>query len=286
MNIIQKIVAIDSQKLDAISSCAYFYNLRYNRNKVLLNTPEYLERGSLIHHMMAAYYKLRKYRSRWAQNNQTYADIIQYCINIGRHSGTKMQLDIAEIEYTIEIFQQYTDHWENDSWDDVIGVEEVGSKVLYESPELIILYEVKMDLILRLAGRLIAVDHKHSQSRRDPNQLANQFKGYCFFLENNNIIVNEIGFQKTVKPVDKFRRHTLSFSDAIIEEWKFDAIYWVKNLLALESIGYYPHNYTSCDKFSGCDFKHVCMKDPGEYREYTLGKDFVERIWDVGKEHL
>jgi len=197
-----------------------------------------------------------------------------------------MQLDIAEVEETIHIFGQYTDHWENDGWDNIIDVEAVGSKKIYEDDNLIILYEVKIDLIPEIGGMKIPVDHKHSSSRRDPNELSNQFKGYCWFLGSNNLIVNEIGFQKTVKPVDKFRRHVLSFPHAIIEEWKENTIFWVKMQLHYDEANTHPRNYTSCDKFSGCELKAVCKAEPGDLRNHKLSQGFKERVWDVGKEHL
>lgn len=299
----QKIIAADSQRLDAIQSCAYMFDLKFNNSSVPATPADYLERGGLLHEMLSTYYKLRQRRSRWQQNGKNHADIVESCIVAGRHFGVKTQLDIAEVEYTIEIFMQYTDFWENDGWDNecIVGVEEVGSKVLYESEDLIILYEAKMDLITNLSGRINPTDHKHSKSRRDPNQLANQFKGYCWFLSNdpiecekgyklytgcNNITINEVGFQKTVKPVDKFRRHVLSFSDAILKEWVINSVYWLKQALIWEEEGFFPQNFTSCDKYSGCDYKHVCTKDPGEYRDFILRKDFVKRIWDVGEKHL
>lgn len=282
----KKIVAIDSQKLDAIQSCSYFYNTKFVQNLVPINTPMYLERGGLLHEMLSVYYNCRKYRARWRQNKKSHADVVNSAIITGRHFANKMQIDISEVENTIDVFRQYCDHWENDAWDNILGVEQVGAKILYDSDDLTILYEVKIDLILQMGNAIVAVDHKHSSSRRDPNELSNQFKGYCWFLGTNNFIVNEVGFQKTVKPVDKFRRHTLSFPQAIIDEWRDNAIFWIRQQLAYDKEGYRPRNYTSCDKFSGCDLKHICLAEPGDLRNYRLRQMFTERKWDVGGKHL
>jgi hypothetical protein len=251
-----------------------------------LHAPDYLERGGIIHDMLAQYYVMKKYRSRWAQNQKSYADIVQSCIVTGRHKANKTGLSLNDIEEIVRVFLEYTDLWENDGWSDIVAVESVGSKVLYETEELVILYEVKIDLILRLNGMLIAVDHKHAQSRRDPNELSNQFKGYCWFLGSNNFIVNEIGFQKTIKPVEKFRRHLLNFPDGIIEEWKTNTVQWVQMQMALEAGNLAPRNFTSCDKFSGCEFKLICKSEPGELREFKKRAEFKGRTWDVGKAHL
>jgi hypothetical protein len=280
------IVSIDSQRLEAIQFCPCFFHYKFDLNLVPINTPDYLERGGLIHAMLAEYYILKKYRENWSKNNKNHQDVVQACINVGRYKGMRMQLDIAEVEETIEVFRQYTDLWENDSWYDIHSVEAVGAKILFEDKDLTILYEVKIDLVLRLQDRLVPVDHKHSKARRDPNQLSNQFKGYCWFMGSNNLIVNEIGFQKTVKPPDKFRRHVLSFPQAIIEEWIENTVYWVKFGLRMEDEKCYPRNFSSCDKFAGCDFKHICSAEPGDLREFRLRRDFHEREWSPGKEHL
>lgn len=282
----KRIVALDSQRLESIQNCMCFYNYRFNQSLVPINTPDYLERGGLIHHMIAEYYILRKYQDRWYINNKSYRDIVNICITVGRHQALQLSLDISEVENTIEVFKQYVDLWENDGWHNIVGVEQVAAKILYDSIDLTILYEAKIDLILRINGMLIPVDHKHSSSRRDPNQLSNQFKGYCWILGVNNLIVNELGFQKTIKPVEKFRRHMLSFPDAILEEWKLNTIFWVKFMLSCEDNKLYPRNFSSCDKFSGCDFRHICSAEPGDLREYRLRKDFKEKVWDIGGKHL
>src|SRR5271168_5199781 len=115
----QRIVAVDSQKIESISSCGRLHDYKYVNNLVPIITPDYMERGSLIHEMLSVYYKLKKYKSRWRANGKSYQDIIQSCIKAGRHHGNKMQLAISEIEYTIDIFQQYVDLWENDGWDNI-----------------------------------------------------------------------------------------------------------------------------------------------------------------------
>ena len=281
----QQLIALDSQKLDAIMSCGRLFDLNFNQNYRPIATPDYLERGALIHDMLETYYKLRKHRARWSVNNKSYQDIVRSCTDVGRFKGNKMQLPISEIEYTIDIFKQYANLWENDGWDNILSVERVASKVLYNSDDLVILYEGKIDLVLKFS-QTIAVDHKHSQSRRDPNELANQFKGYCWLLDTDTFVVNEIGFQKTVKPIEKFRRHTLKFTSEIIEEWRENVIYWANLALSWEKLKYYPPNYTSCDKFSGCQYKEICKSQPGDYRAYKLAKDFREESWDIGAKHL
>jgi len=293
MNYSKRIVAVDSQKLDALASCMYMYKLKFGASsedmgKQPIQVPDYFERGDLVHCLMEAYYKMKRYRSRWRQNKRTHADVVQSAINVARWKASKMELDIADIENIIDNFLQYTELWENDAWTDesIIFVERVFSKVLYDSPELLVLYEGKIDLAVKINGQITPIDHKSAKQRRDPNQLSNQFRGYCWFLGVNTLLVNEFGFQKTIKPVDKFRRLALQFSDNQIAEWRENAIYWVKNGLNLIEQGLYPQNFTSCDKYSGCIFKPtICSADP-EIRDFKLAQFFEDRVWDVRRKHL
>jgi hypothetical protein len=290
----QQIFAIDSQKLDSIESCMYQYMLKFgnagmkgDHGSTPLLTPDYYEKGSLVHVMLQAYYNQKKHRGNWSRNGATHRSVVEACVNIGRYTATKMLLDIAEIEACIDAFMQYTDFWENDGWTNIAFTEKVGSKILFKSPELLVLYEVKIDLGLILQGNEVTpVDHKTAKARRDPNSLSNQFRGYCWFLGVNKIIVNEVGFQKTVKAPDKFRRHTLTYSESQITEWVNNASYWACHAVALINAGVYPQNFTSCDKYSGCQFKpQICTTDP-EVREFKLMQFFKPRTWDVGGKDL
>jgi len=287
----KRIVAVDSQKLDAIQSCMFLFKLRFGSSEndftgsQPLITPDYFERGGLLHDMLEQYYKLKRYRDRWQRNNTTHSDVVRISTDIGRHKAARMHLDIAEVEKVIDTFRQYTDHWENDSWNNVVATESVGSKVLYEDDDLIIVYEVKMDLILDISGVLVPVDHKTASARRDPNALSNQFKGYCWFLGVHNLIVNEIGFQKTLKPVEKFRRHTLRFSANTIQEWVNNTVWWVRFAMGMIDAETFPKNFTSCDKYSGCAFKEICLADP-EVQNYKLQSLFEEKKWDIGLVNL
>lgn len=285
----KRIVAVDSQKLDAIQFCPYNYSLRFGAlettGKEPVETPDYFELGGLLHKMLDIYYNQRIHKSRWALNNKTHADIVASCVEAGRHLGNKTSLDVADIEKVIWTFGLYTSHWENDGWDNILAVENSGSKVLYDSDDLLILYEFKIDLILQMQNVVIPIDHKSMKSHRAPNELSNQFKGYCWALDVNNIIINEIGFQKTVKPVDKFQRHVLSFPQDIIEEWIENSVYWIKYALNCIDNNYFPHNYTSCDKYSGCIYKDVCISERA-VRDYKLRSLFKEKTWDVGKDNL
>ena len=96
--------------------------------------------------------------------------------------------------------------------------------------------------------------------------------------------MNKIGFQKTLKPAERFQRYILTIDDTRIKEWISNAIYWVMQYAQFVDDDFYPMNLTSCDKYSGCMFRKICETDP-DNRAWKLERDFktVEE-WDVAKQ--
>lgn len=277
------IIAIDSTKLNAFQLCERKYDFVFNQSWAPLEKPDYLEKGDLIHQMLKPYYILRRSRSRWASNKRTHEDVIKACMRIGEYAAIQMQLHPDDVEETMFQFQEYCRFYEHDGWDRIIAVEQAGSLVLYEDDKLCVIYEMKPDLVLQLDNGILPVDHKTAKQRKEPSRLANQFIGYCWGLHCNNITINKIGFQKTLKPNERFQRYTLSYPDDVIQEWLENTLDWVSRLLHNNERGYWPANLTSCDKWAGCVFQTVCVKER-EAREYELRRRFeVSEKWDVGK---
>lgn len=278
------IVSVDSTKLNILQMCARKYNLTINHAHSPLAKPDYLERGSLIHEMLEIYYVLRKYRTRWAQNNHTHEDIINICIRVGEHYAIKQQLDVEEVVEILFQLKEYCRFYEHDGWDRILSIEEVGTVVLYEDDKLCLLYEIKPDLVIQLDNGIIAIDHKTAKQRKEPAKLANQFMSYCFVLGINNIVINKIGFQKSLKPHERFNRHTLSYSDDVLLEWRDNTVWWIGQLLNHIDQDFWPANFTSCDKYAGCIFQGVCIKERIA-REHELMRSFeITDRWDIGKD--
>ena len=277
------IVAIDSTKLNVLQLCARKYQLVFNNALSPLNKPDYLERGDLMHKLLQHYYILRKHRQRWHQNNRTHDDIVKICIKIGEYHAIKLQLDPEEVSSILYQFREYCAHYEHDGWDRIISVEQTGSFIIYEDDLIIIVYDMKLDLVLQLDNVVMPVDHKCVKQRKPPEKLSNQLIGYCCGLGVSNILVNRIGFQKTLKPAERFQRFTLSFPSDVIDEWKNNTVWWVKQLLNFIDTDYYPANLTSCDKWGGCAFQVACSKERIA-REVELMRSFeISEHWDVGK---
>lgn len=279
-------IALDSQKLSTGQSCMRQYQYNFVLNLDPISKEEPMERGDLTHEMLKYYYRLRRHRSRWERNRRTHADIVQICIRIGRHAARRMGIGVDEIEFVIKAFTDYTAFVEHDGWDDekIKAVEKTGSLILYQDDEIVIHYEVKMDLVIELqAGIEIAVDHKTAKSRRTYGLLSNQFMGYCWFLENNNIIINSIGFQKTLKPHERFVRQVLSYPTELISRWRCNTIEWVKQAIPQMQADQYLQNFTSCDKWSGCKYRDLCESESSVFPQKVQALYKIRESWDPGQ---
>lgn len=292
----QKILSIDATILNTFQSCARKAKYSFIDNLRLPEKEEALERGDLIHKMLEVYYSLQLKNfdfntEVWkeilqsgikAPINRAHETIKEFAVSVGRYFSTKMELQTEDIEESIFQFKEYCNYYQHDSWNP-LAVEEVGSKILYEDQLYKFIYNFKIDLVAE-QGKIIApFDHKTSRRRQEPSSLSNQFIGYCYGLGMNNIVINKIGFQKTLSPQQRFNRFILTIDDERIKEWIDNTIFWCVEILRARDNEQWPMNLTSCDKYSGCIYSRLCETDP-ESRLYKIERDFkVENPWDVSR---
>lgn len=288
-----RILNVDSSILNSIQQCAkktqynFIYNLQPHER------DEALEKGDLMHKMLEVYYSMLLDAGA-DRNSPLWMELINEAglhpegfpitkgIEAGLYFASKMSIPSAVSEEVIDQFKAYCEYYAHDEWHP-IAVEEVGSRVLYEEPDLKVVYSFKIDMVAE-KGRIIApFDHKTGSRRQEPSSLSNQFIGYCYALGTDRIIVNKIGFQKTLKPAERFQRYILTIDKDRITEWIKNSVYWIMQYAQFQEQDYYPMNLTSCDKYSGCVFKRVCESDP-DNRAWKLERDFVTvDKWDVAK---
>lgn len=77
----------------------------------------------------------------------------------------------------------------------------------------------------------------------------------------------------------RFERGFTLRTDAELEEWRDDTLYYIAEADRLAQADYYPMNDSACDNFGGCAFLGICSKDP-RVREMYLKSDFIRRPWD------
>jgi hypothetical protein len=232
--------------------------------------------------MLETYYNMRRFKSRWA-NKIGKAEMLKICTKVAEHFALEMSVPIEEVDDCIRVFRDYIEFYWSEPHE-VLAVEQVGSKVMYEDDEFILLYETKIDLIVSLRQiPVLPIDHKHSRRRGPVHDLSNQFIGYCWMLDVRNLMVNKIGFQTSLKNEEKFTRPLVSYPKPVIDAWVKNTIWWVKMLRFHEKTGTWPQNLTSCDKYSGCIFQPVCISVP-ENRVFKINQLFQrsEKPWDIG----
>jgi hypothetical protein len=59
-----------------------------------------------------------------------------------------------------------------------------------------------------------------------------------------------------------------------VNEWLDHLRIWMEYAESCEAKSFWPMNLTSCDKYGGCEFRHVCSKSPA-VRERFLKQDFI-----------
>lgn len=292
----QQILSIDSQILNTFQACARKTKYSFIDNLRPPEKEEALERGDLTHKMLEIYYSLQlenfsydtevwraiKEAGIQAPVNPNWEKNVSFSVNCGMFFATKMNLPTEEINETIFQFRSYCEYYQHDSWHP-LAVEEVGSKILYEDDNYKFIYNFKVDLVAEQGSTIAPFDHKTSKRRSEPSSLSNQFIGYCYGLSLNNIVVNKIGFQKTLSPQQRFNRFILTIDDARIKEWIDNTVWWCARILESKERDNWPMNLTSCDKYSGCIYASLCETDP-ESRLYKIERDFkVEAPWDVSQ---
>lgn len=265
-------IALDSQILNTVSMCARKVDLGFIKNWRPTEKAEALEKGDLMHRMLKHYYVARK-------NGRTdLHNVIEEAVAIGRAATIEMDLNESTIDENIKQFTAYCHYYNQDGWEP-LEVEQSFSRELYrreDTPELeglSILYEGVIDLIAKTPHGIFVIDHKTASRRSSPTRLSNQFMGYAWATGSHNVIVNRIGFQKTLKENERFQRLFLSYNDPLLIEWIQSATYWTEMLVSYIDSNYFPPNFTSCDKYAGCIFQEVCEAIP-EVREFKLQSRF------------
>jgi len=270
----QRHIKISPSGLNSIQSC--FRQSYYSR--VLGYTDpndsqdEALVRGTIFHTVLEAYYK-----NIIAGKNPI--DNIRECIILFKEELSKTKFDDDLKSSLTTTLMEYFGHFQNDSYKP-IAVETPFSYELYEDENVKILLEGKIDLIMeRTQGEEVikyVLDHKSRGRTTTPSLLQNQFMAYALATGIPNVIDNEIGVQKSLKPQDKFKRRILTYSTEQLDEFAEQAIAWTLMFDQAIQANHYIPNYSSC---SYCIFNQVCSSAK-EFRQEKLERFFVKRDKD------
>lgn len=316
-------VIMDSQILTSLMKCPRLSDFRFNLNLLSLDgKSNSLECGSIVHKFLEVYYgaqiqgltKATASGFGFAAAN-LYIQGCKFCTDfkpfevvdpstqqvvkvdvpvcghkVDEYTGVKNTPKDSEgyktgWQYVIETLEQYLDYYKNDYWVP-LEVETVKGKILYEDSEIRILWKAKLDWVADTNQGIYPVDHKTMKQNRPTISLNNQFMGQSLLMGTQGVVINKIGFQKTLAPKDKFIRPMVTFSTARQLEWQSEILpFWAKKLVMYAESGYWPPNWESCEgRYGMCSYSHVCEGDPDD-RERLLKEEFyVGPAWDISND--
>lgn len=296
-------VVVDATVLSTIMGCGRLVDFRFNHNFLSLNgKSNSLECGNIAHKYFETYYKSIIAGFIKSQSHgmgmaaaEMYARGCPYCMHFkSTDEQPKPPCEHKPLEYpgcentpyekerdyqigwkwVLETCDQYYEFYKNDYWVP-LEVEKVRGRILYEDDEIIILWKSKYDLISDTTQAIMPIDHKTMKQRRDNISLNNQFMGQCILADTQNMVINKVGFQTTLKPHEKFVRATMSYSHKRLLEWQGTILpYWIYKYLDYLDNDYWAPNFDHCEnKYGNCTFIGVCEADPEE-RERELKLNF------------
>lgn len=271
-------VVLDATTLTTVQACARLADLRLNRSFQSSNgKSKAMEMGQIVHTYMENKYG-NQIKGFGRKESHSYGMV---AAEIYAKSPEVVNTANDDIQHALDTCVQYNEHYKNETWTP-LEVEVVKKQVLYEDEEIKILWKAKLDLVTDTNQGIYPADHKTMSQRRDTVSLNNQFMGQCILMGTRVMFVNKIGFQKTLKPHEKFTRTPVTYSADRLLEWQSTILpYWAKQMVLYDETGYYPPNFTHCEsKYGFCQFKDICELNPN-LRETALGHDFVvTEKWD------
>lgn len=287
----KKNIIMDSQILTSLMACPRKADFRFNLNLVQKGgKSNSLECGSLVHKILEVYFKgLMNGKFKSVSIDEAFDAGMEYIRNGEDGTGLKSTPEDNDEnrlgwKFVLETMRMYFDYYKREDWT-VLGVEQTRGKVLYEDEEMRILWKAKFDLIVDTNADAISIDHKTMKMTEDTLSMNNQFMGQCSLLNARSIVINKIGFQKTLPPEKRFIRATISYSKNRLDEWINDILpFYARMLIAYNEVGYYPPNFTHCkSRYGNCEFKGVCELDKN-MRETYLKDNYVSSPWDISND--
>ena len=292
----KKNVVMDATVMTSLMSCERLTEFQFIHNLVpITGKGNSLEIGSLMHKMLETYYKTIRdgFPKTLAVSNAiasgddyiVHGDDGQGLKNTPTDNTTHKNGSLNEIgyRYAKDTFLQYCEFRKDDSWIP-LEVEKVKGEVIYEDDDIRLLWKAKFDLVVDTNNGIFSVDHKTMKQKRDTISLNNQFMGQCVLQKTRNVIINKIGFQKSLKPEEKFTRLVIPYSASRLAEWIELAGYYAKYLISLQENNYFPPRFGHCDKYFGCRFKDICESDVNLRTEMIRSKFVKGDAWEIHDE--
>lgn len=274
-------IVMDVSQFDLFCVCAERYNNRYNKNKTLPGKDMRLDRGSTVHAGNEVYYEALRLGSN-------YQDAVTAALSrIREYAVVSTSLDNDVINQIVEVMEEYYDYWQvADQSFKIVDVERPFIYLLYEDDEVRMHMAGKIDLVTtdnKYTNK--PTDHKTYDRRSEIYRMNNQFENYAIATNSNFLDVNRIGFQKSLKPHEKFIRVPLCYDPIYLEAWKKNTVKIMFQYLTCAAEDSWPMNLTSCDKYNRtCEYHQVCDSSGEPAKLYKLAANYIDvEPWDVSK---
>ena len=273
-------IVFDMSKYDLFLLCEARYNYRHNLNIGLPGKAPQMERGSLCHVGNEVYYQALK-------DHKGYDAAVNMALSKIREAGViSTDLDNDVISRCVDVMEEYYDYWRvADQGFEIQAVEQPFMFQVYEDDNVRIYLAGKIDLVTSdNKYENEPMDHKTYDRTYEVGRMNNQFKCYAVATGSNYLTVNKIGFQKTLKPHEKYIRTRLTFDPLYLEEWKQNVIDVLLNkYLECVARNKRPTNETSCEKYNRrCEFYDICDASGLPAKNWKINQNYIQiDKWDV-----
>jgi hypothetical protein len=150
-----------------------------------------------------------------------------------------------------------------------------------------LLYCGHIDKLAEYSGQLYAVERKTTKSTLSQHFFQRYFfsaqvTGYVYagkVVLHEPVVGAIIDAMQTGVNFSRFSRAVVNRVNDHLEEWMHDLRWWIEQAHRYAAANYWPHNTESCSKYSGCQFRSVCMKAP-HVRQLVLDTEFVQQRWN------
>lgn len=271
------VICFDATEYDNFEMCNFRWHAFHNLHMRPKQTESHFELGTLLHYFEELYYKEKMVTQSVPQ------DKLEQIIEKGRLESLKYEMNVEEVGATVYQFREYVRYYADENIIP-LHVEEPFMVKIYEDEDIIVYISGKPDLIFRYAGTkdIAVMDHKRMTRNTNYSPLRNQFQFYATAIGTDTVIVNKIGFQKTLEPKERFLRTPFVYPKEILEEWKRDVIFRAKEMVIAQQFQHFQRNRTSCEKWSGCYLQRYCYTRPSA-RDFLIGKEYLiaDKPWDA-----
>lgn len=273
-------VVIDATMLDTFQSCEAKFNYRFNLNKTTITKAKPLDRGTLVHNSLEAYFKHLAKDANWPAA----IDALKMGLLASTHDT---DLEADDINRIYEVLIETCERWKwRDLRFEILAVEEPFAYTLFEDDTIKVIMIGKIDLLVNYENYTnLPVDHKSYERTFPLRRRTNQFCNYSFATGSNYLFVNRIGFQKSLKPEEKHVFFPLSYDPVFHTQWRNNVIHWARRYVECTATNIWPMNDTSCDKYGRiCEYNDVCDTSGEEGKIFKLNVNFnTAEPWDVSQ---